>query len=159
MAPASRVIDELSTSMSTPLLWTTVPPVLAVVEIAPSSEARLRAHLVSAAYRASRAGIVVLVLQNVARASVDELLDPVVHSIGSSVCGVLYLDSRQEAEVRWAVERTPLVVASTAEFHSMCMPVARRLLRAEEIFFMSGLGGGLSDELAQLPELSDAYLS
>lgn len=61
----------------------------AVIEVGPDSTGQVPVELVRAAYRASRDGTVVLVLNGVSPRQVDRALDPVV-SRSTVVTGVLY---------------------------------------------------------------------
>lgn len=65
------------------------PRLAAVIEVGPGPAGEVPVALVSAAYRASRAGTVVLILNGVSAAQVDRALDAVVSQV-SGVAGVVY---------------------------------------------------------------------
>lgn len=71
-------------------------PLFAVVELSAGTAPDLRARLVEAAYRASRAGEVLLLLHGVERDAVDRILDGVVPAVGVQVHGVRYADGSGE---------------------------------------------------------------
>jgi hypothetical protein len=85
----------------------------AVVEIAPDSNGALPSHLLTAAYRASREATVLLVLNGVSVASVDQLLDPIVRREGVAVRGVVYA-TVEDATVMLAARTAPVVLASSS---------------------------------------------
>lgn len=76
--------------------------VRAVVDITAEPAGCTLEELVVSAYRASRDGVVVLVLSGVSPAEVDRILDPVVPSMPLTIPGVRYLQATDEEAVRRA---------------------------------------------------------
>ncbi len=96
------------------------PSLAAVIEIGPDTSGEVPVELVQAAYRASGGGTVVLLLNGVSPAQVDQALDPVVSRV-RGVQGVVYctpesLDSllQQRGQPRLASVRTTALAAPLA---------------------------------------------
>ena len=88
-----------------------------VVEIA-SNGRGLPAGLIQSAYRASQAGLVGLVLNEVDPRAVNHILDPLVPLIPLTIPGVRYLKINDHACVREAVLSARMVFVATREFHT-----------------------------------------
>lgn len=70
-----------------------------LVEIGRGANGDVPVDLISAAYRASREDHVMLVLDSVTPAEVDQLLDSVVARYGHRHCGIVYARMQDESEV------------------------------------------------------------
>jgi hypothetical protein len=93
--------------------------IAAVLEIAPESSGALPTGLLSAAYRASSVGYVVLVLRGISPQAVDRILDPLVSASRHwRLNGVIYVDGHDEQFVCSAAKRARVVVAWSDEFRA-----------------------------------------
>ena len=90
-----------------------------IVEIEPNSAGGLPSRLISAAYHASGAEPVTLVLRGASPAAVDRVLDPIVVHGRRDVCGVSYVDASDRAAVRAAAQAARIGVGRTAEFRAL----------------------------------------
>ncbi|NRG18325.1 hypothetical protein HPQ64_11555 [Rhizobiales bacterium] len=86
-----------------------------VIEIA-SNGGHAPAGLIRAIYRASQFGQIALVLHDIERQSVDQILDPVVGSLPTTIPGVVYIDYGDEDRLREAVCSANFIFASTHSF-------------------------------------------
>jgi hypothetical protein len=84
------------------------------VEIAADQGVDARTRLLDAAYRASRNGIVFLLMRGADRAAVDRILDPVVRRCGVDVYGVRYLAVDEESAVDEVLRVASTVVTDSA---------------------------------------------
>ncbi|MDK1378431.1 MULTISPECIES: hypothetical protein [unclassified Sinorhizobium] len=91
-----------------------------VVEITPT-DGLLPAAAIITAYRSSRYGLVVFVLNDVAPAAIDVILDPVVSTMPLSIPGVLYVQISDEARVSQAVSSAETVYVATETFHNLAV--------------------------------------
>lgn len=104
-------------------VWNACDPrklqVCALIEVTPLPEGGAPAELLATCYRASRAGVIVLLLRGLDRYVADAALNPVVARCGLEVYGVIYLDEDEEDLALEVALRTPLVVASTERFSEL----------------------------------------
>ncbi|WP_331372028.1 hypothetical protein [Sinorhizobium chiapasense] len=91
-----------------------------VIEIT-QTDGLLPAAVIITAYRSSRYGLVVFVLNNVAPAAIDVILDPVVGTMPLSIPGVLYVQISDEAQVSQAVSSAETVYVATEAFHNLAV--------------------------------------
>ncbi|MBB4189121.1 hypothetical protein [Sinorhizobium terangae] len=91
-----------------------------VIEIT-QTDGLLPAAVIITAYRASRYGLVVFVLNDVAPAAIDVILDPVVSTMPLSIPGVLYVHMSDEARVCQAVTSAETVYAATEAFRNLAV--------------------------------------
>ena len=90
-----------------------------IVEVEPNASGMLPARLIAAAYQASSAGPVTLVLRGTSTAAVDRILDPIVGAERRDVCGVRYVSSTDTTAVRTACETAHLGIARTPELQRL----------------------------------------
>jgi len=86
--------------------------VAALLEIGRKANGEIPASLISAAYRASRSTSIMLALDAVSPAEVDEVLDPVVARNGYDVCGVLYVKVSDDAALTGAASAARVFASS-----------------------------------------------
>ncbi|MCA1405020.1 hypothetical protein I6F26_08510 [Ensifer sp. IC3342] len=94
--------------------------VLNVIEIT-HTDGLLPAAAIITAYRSSRHGLVVFVLNDVAPAAIDLILDPVVSTMPLSIPGVLYVPISDEARVIQAVTSAEAIYAATEAFRDLAV--------------------------------------
>lgn len=92
--------------------------VCSVIEITRSG-GQLPASLMAAAYRSSRNGLVVFILNDVTAQAVNVILDPVVATMPLSIPGVLYIKIEDVARVREAVVSADAIYAATTTFKNL----------------------------------------
>jgi len=90
----------------------------AILEIGRQANGDISAALVSAAYRASRATPIMLVLDSVTPADVDRVLDPVVAGSGYDLCGVIYVNKGDEDAILSGAATASRVFARSAELRA-----------------------------------------
>jgi hypothetical protein len=91
---------------------------LAVLEVARQPDGGLRGGLIAAAYHASLAAPVLLVLDRVSPAEVDKVLDDVVRSSPLNRPGVRYADVEDDATVLAAAKQAQRIFASSDCFRA-----------------------------------------
>ena len=91
---------------------------IAVLEVGRQPDGALQGGLIAAAYRASLAAPVLLVLDRVSPAEVDEVLDDVVRSSPLNRPGVRYADVDDDATVLGAAKRARRIFASSDCFRA-----------------------------------------
>lgn len=69
---------------------------VAIFDLRVAADGNELRHSLRQAYRASRSGLVGLVLGEHEPGEIDQLLDPVVEEVGSDVSGVVYLEDGPE---------------------------------------------------------------
>jgi hypothetical protein len=87
----------------------------AAVEIRSLADGALPVRLLHAAYRASRRGRIILILDGIPPSAVDDALDPLVPSIRLDIPGLVYVDGRDGTAVAEAVEAAGIVFASGSD--------------------------------------------
>lgn len=93
---------------------------LNVIEIT-QTDGMLPAAVIITAYRSSRHGLVVFVLNDVAPAAIDVILDPVVSTMPLSIPGVLYVQISDEARVSQAVTSAETIYVATEAFRNLAV--------------------------------------
>jgi hypothetical protein len=88
----------------------------ATIEIASTAEGKAPVQLLRCAYRASRAGLIALVLDGVEANAADRVLDPVVARMPLTIPGVVYLLIDDDTRVRDAVLSADAVFVATLRF-------------------------------------------
>jgi len=91
---------------------------LAVLEVGRQSDGALRRELIAAAYHASLAAPVLLVLDRVSPAEVDKVLDRVVRSSSLNRPGVRYANVEDDATVLGAAKQAHQIFASSDCFRA-----------------------------------------
>jgi hypothetical protein len=91
---------------------------IAVLEVGRQPDGALQAGLIAAAYRASLAAPVLLVLDRVSPAEVDKVLDDVVRSSPLNRPGVRYADVEDDATVLAAATRAHRTFATSDRFRA-----------------------------------------
>lgn len=91
---------------------------IAVLEVGRQPDGALQGGLIAAAYRASLAAPVLLVLDQVSPAEVDKVLDPVVRSSPLERPGVRYANVEDDATVLRAAKMARQVFASSDRFRA-----------------------------------------
>ncbi|WEX85842.1 hypothetical protein PZN02_002077 [Sinorhizobium garamanticum] len=91
-----------------------------VIEIT-QTDGLLPAAVIITAYRSSRHGLVVFVLNDVAPAAIDVILDPVVSTMPLSIPGVLYVQISDEAGVSQAVTSAEAIYVATEAFRNLAV--------------------------------------
>jgi hypothetical protein len=91
---------------------------IAVLEVGRQPDGALQSPLIAAAYHASRAARVLLVLDRVSRAEVDKVLDSVVTASELNRPGVLYADGEDDATVLAAATHARRIFASSDGFRA-----------------------------------------
>jgi hypothetical protein len=91
---------------------------IAVLEIGRQPDGALQGRAITAAYHASRAAPVLLVLDRVSRAEVDKVLDHVVTTSELNRPGVRYADAEDDATVLAAAKRAHCIFASSDGFRA-----------------------------------------
>lgn len=84
----------------------------AAIEIAAQSDRDQLLELVASAYSLSREGAVVLLLNGIAPADVDRLLDPVVALQGLAVSGVRYVDAAEDGAAEAARDAVEVITST-----------------------------------------------
>jgi hypothetical protein len=107
----------LSAAWSSPLFAEEKRP-WAAVEIAPTPKGNPPAMLICSAYRASQAGIVALILNQVDPRVVNKILDPVVPLLPLTIPGVIYLRMDDAARMQEALFEAEIVFAATKPFRA-----------------------------------------
>jgi hypothetical protein len=103
---------------------------IAVLEVGRQADGALQGGLIAAAYRASLAAPVLLVLDRISPAEVDKVLDDVVRSSSLYRPGVRYADAEDDATVLGAAKHAHRVFASSDCFRAK---LATRGLRYHEL--------------------------
>ena len=85
----------------------------AIVEVARHADGAVPAALIAAAYRASVAAPVLLVLRDVEISAIDRILDPLVAKSSKPVQGVVYVGAADEARIVRAAREAVFAVTST----------------------------------------------
>jgi hypothetical protein len=93
-------------------------PVSTLVEIGRGPDGQVPASLLSAAYQASSASHVMLVLNSVSPTEIDSVLDPVVAKHGHMHRGLVYATLQDEAAVLSVAARAVRVFAATDDFRA-----------------------------------------
>lgn len=93
-------------------------PVGALLEIGRDTSGLIPRELISAAYRASRAQTVMLVLDAVSPREVDAILDPMIGDTYREHCGVIYAKSTDERAVLSGAATAKHVFAASAGFRA-----------------------------------------
>jgi hypothetical protein len=88
----------------------------AAIEISLNPLGRVPVPLLRCAYRASRTGLIALILNGVDVRAADRVLDPVVARLPRTIPGVAYLAIDDDDRVRDAVLSAQVVLAATAPF-------------------------------------------
>ena len=91
---------------------------IAVLEVGRQSDGALQGGLIAAAYHASLAAPVLLVLDRISPAEVDKVLDDVVRSLPLSRRGVRYADVEDDATVLAAAKQAHRIFASSDYFRA-----------------------------------------
>ncbi len=89
-----------------------------IVEVEPTPAGALPTPLITAAYHASSAGPVTLVLRGTTSTAVDRVLDDVVHG-RRDVFGVRYVNASDRAGVIAAARTAQIAVGRTPEFRAL----------------------------------------
>jgi len=79
---------------------------LATIEIKPRANGSLPVDLIRDAYRASRRGRIVLLLDGVEPARIDEIVDPLVRSMRRTIPGLRYVDTNDRASAISAMQES-----------------------------------------------------
>jgi hypothetical protein len=90
----------------------------AAIEISGESGTREQEMAIASAYRLSREGEVVLMLNGVPRTTVDRYLDKIVRNEGIRVAGVRYVDSAESPEMTAALRTAGEVIVRTESLWS-----------------------------------------
>ena len=85
----------------------------AIVEVARHADGAVPASLIAAAYRASVAAPVLLVLRDVEVSAIDRILDPLVSKSKKPVHGVVYVAAGDESRIVRAAREAVFAVTST----------------------------------------------
>jgi hypothetical protein len=86
----------------------------AIVEVARHADGAIPTALIGAAYRASVAAPVLLVLRDIEVAAIDRILDPLVTKSAKPVHGVVYALATDEARILRAAREAVFAVTTTA---------------------------------------------
>ena len=85
----------------------------AIVEVARHADGAVPSALIAAAYRASVAAPVLLVLRDVEVSAIDRILDPLVTKSTKPVHGVVYVAAADESRILRAAREAVFAVTST----------------------------------------------
>jgi hypothetical protein len=91
----------------------------AVIEICWLSNGHLPTELIQHAYKASKHGLIILVLRDIDPGLVDQALDEVVSQLPLTLPGVLYVPAENDIAVREALTATDVVFYSTKRFKDL----------------------------------------
>jgi hypothetical protein len=79
---------------------------LAAIEVSCFPNGRAPVELVESAYRASRRGRIILLLDGIDPAAIDAMLEPLVPTMRLTIPGILYVDAEDAASVAQAVSQS-----------------------------------------------------
>lgn len=105
----------------------------AIVEITRHADGMLPTALIAAAYRASAAAPILLVLRDVEVETIDRILDPLVANASSPVQGVVYVDAADESRITAAARQARFAVPTTQSLSLLLASMGLANLSGDEL--------------------------
>ncbi|TPL14808.1 hypothetical protein FJ945_29765 [Mesorhizobium sp. B2-4-9] len=140
----------LSAAWSSPLFAEEKRP-WAAVEIALTPNGSPPATLICSAYRASQAGIVALILNQVDPRVVNKILDPVVRFLPLTIPGVIYLGMDNGVRMQEALFAAEVVFAATKPFRASLLSLG---IDRRRIWPASSAPALLDDDVAKFGKMA-----
>jgi hypothetical protein len=105
----------------------------AIVEVARHADGAIPSALIAAAYRASVAAPVLMVLRDVEVAAIDRILDPLVSKNAKPVHGVVYVHAADESRILRAAREALFAVTTTPSLGRLLASHGLTSLSVEEL--------------------------